>query len=251
MGSRGVSLCRRRDRNPVVGIAGFKRNHLLDTKIKHLSADHYVRSPSRCKCKDLVFAMSKSCNSNLLEEIIADSCEQVEKLLSFHDADSEALKRRRLDLEMSPLLNKQMMAMALRLASELCLSGGITQIALKRFQSTLPAVAIDAQRRLIESEVYDKGLPMELAGDYADRLEQQIDPDIDRLPEALWAYAGLYEGLWCDPRIYARTPTRRIMLAMATVLRARSAQLTAARNRTSNVTGNLSLAGPRSRGEAI
>ena len=182
--------------------------------------------------------MNKPNYLELLESIIVESCDKAEWLLSFHEVNSEALRQITLDLELSPLLDKQMLAMGLRLALEFGLTGGISQIALERFRSPASGIAINVQQRAIEGEVYGKGLPMELASDYADKLREQIDVGVDQLPDMLWSYAGLYDEIWRDPRIYARTPTRRIMLAMVTVLRARSAQLTMTRNRASTATVN-------------
>jgi hypothetical protein len=168
-------------------------------------------------------------NSNLLEILLEASCNQAEELLGDPAVEDQILERKILDLQISPLLDKQLTAAALRLARDLCLSGGIKRNLLNRFRAPPPGVAVEAQRRAIQSEVRNKGLPMELAGDYVDILERRFAVPSDELPEMLWSYASLYDDLWSDPRIGAGTPTRRIMLAMATVLRARSAQLVATR----------------------
>lgn len=170
--------------------------------------------------------------SQLLERILISSCTQAEQLIEMHGTSSKALDRTTGNLEMSPLLDKQMLGTALRLAKELCLSGGIRSSLLKRFRSPAPGVAIEAQRRAIEREVKDSGLPMELAREYVDKLQSRIAVPEDELPKALWGYAALYDDLWSDPRIGAGPPTRRVMLAMATVLRTRSAEVNASRRRT-------------------
>src|SRR6218665_1446069 len=163
-------------------------------------------------------------NSSLLEALLEVACGHAEDILGNSDNDSGAVERRIADLEMSPLVDKQLVAAALRLASDLCLSGGIKRSLLNRFRAPPPGIAVEAQRRAIESEVKSKGLPMELAGSYVDTLQRQLAVPIYEVAALLWDYATLYDDLWSDPRIGAGTPTRRIMLAMTTVLRARSAQ---------------------------
>jgi len=163
-------------------------------------------------------------NSSLLEALLEVSCGHAEEILSNSANDSGAVERRISDLEMSPLVDKQLVAAALRLASDLCLSAGIKRSLINRFRAPPPGVAVEAQRRAIESEVRSKGLPMELAGSYVDTLQRQLAVPSPEVAALLWDYATLYADLWSDPRIGAGPPTRRIMLAMTTVLRARSAQ---------------------------
>lgn len=166
-------------------------------------------------------------NSSLLEALLEITCQHAEGILGNPATESGVLERRISDLELSPLVDKQLVAAALRLASDLCLSGGIKRSLLNRFRAPPPGVAVEAQRRAIESEVRSKGLPMELAGSYVDTLQRQLAVPGPEVAAALWDYASLYDDLWSDPRIGAGTSTRRIMLAMTTILRARSAQLTA------------------------
>lgn len=175
--------------------------------------------------------MLSAAHSGLLESILITSCSQTEQILERHDSDSPVFERLACDLELSPLLDKQFIAVGLRLAKDLCLSGGIRRSLLNRFRSPPPGVAVDAQRRTIEKEVQEKGLPMELAGDYVDNLQRRIVATAQELPDLLWGYGAIYDLLWSDPRIGAGTPTRRIMLAMATVLRGRSAQLATSKSR--------------------
>ncbi|RYE51634.1 MAG: hypothetical protein EOP21_00890 [Hyphomicrobiales bacterium] len=169
-------------------------------------------------------------HSELLTAILITSCSQAEQILERHDSEAPALDQLTRDLEMSPLLEKQLIAVALRLAKDLCLSAGIRTSLLNRFRSPPPGVAVEAQRRCIEREVKEKGLPMELASDYVDTLQRRIAVTDRDLPDALWGHAAIYDLLWSDPRIGAGTPTRRLMLAMATVLRGRSAQLATAKS---------------------
>lgn len=175
--------------------------------------------------------MESEYQSVLFDRILTQACAQAEAMLCGRELAEEHVRHAISDLELSPLLDKQIMATALRLADELSLAGGLREKLLARFRSALPGVAVTAQRRSIESEVRDKGLPMILAGDYVDILEKQIEANGHNRSQMLWAYAQLYGELWCDPRISARTPTRRIMLAMSTVLRGRSAHLAAAPSR--------------------
>ncbi|MBV1691975.1 hypothetical protein KRR38_30995 [Novosphingobium sp. G106] len=173
-------------------------------------------------------------HARLFDDILASSCTQAEQILERYDNTGPAGERRISDLEVSPLLDKQLIAAALRLANDLCLSSGVRTSLFKRFRSPPPGVAVEAQRRTIEREVRDKGLPMELAGDYVDTLQRRLSVPEEALPGILWGYAAIYGMMWSDPRIGARAPTRRIMLAMGTVLRARSAQLIAAKSKNSN-----------------
>jgi hypothetical protein len=173
--------------------------------------------------------MSADLQPRLFDSLLEAASDKAEKALDEHDGDTPALGQVISDLELSPLVDKQLIAAALRLATELCLSGGVRQSLLNRFHSPAPTVAIEGQRRVIERDVKESGLPMELASDYAATLERRIAVPAHELPDVLWSYASIYDDLWSDPRIGARSPTRRIMLAMVTVLRARSAQLVAAK----------------------
>jgi hypothetical protein len=165
----------------------------------------------------------------LLGQLLESASEQAELLLSKHAVMSPALQRLKSDLELSPLLDKQLTATALQVAVDRCLTGGIRASVLNRFRAPAPGVAAHAQRRAVEAEVLQRGLPMELASDYSNTLEVRLAAAPHERPEVLWNYASLYGELWSDPRLGARAATRRIMLAMATTLRARSAQLSAAR----------------------
>lgn len=170
-----------------------------------------------------------SIHSRLLENLLETASDQAEVLLGGHDVASPVLERRISDLESSPLADKQLIAVALRLALDLGLASGIRNSLIRRFRGPVAGVVIETQRRAIENEVREKGLPMGLAGDYVDTLERRIAVPADELPDVLWNYASLYDDLWSDPRIGAGSATRRIMLAMVTALRVRSAQLVAAR----------------------
>lgn len=169
--------------------------------------------------------MNLIAQSRLMKTLLNVAGNQADSILSDGEISAISLERRISDLEISPLHDKQLLATALRVAGDLGLSSGVRNSLFNRFQNPAPTVAIDAQRRAIISEVKAKGLPMELAMDYANTLERRLTVSPEDLGETLWAYASVYEEIWSDPRIGARAPTRRIMLAMATVLRARSAQL--------------------------
>ncbi|WP_037489610.1 hypothetical protein [Sphingobium indicum] len=168
-------------------------------------------------------------HSRLLENLLEAACIQAEGLLREHDPASRALGQLKSDLELSPLVEKQLIGAALQVAMDHCLVSGIRTSLLNRFRALPPGVAIEAQRRSVEADVMQRGLPMELASDYVHTLEHRLALPSHELPEMLWAYGSLYGELWNDPRIGAGTPTRRIMLAMTTALRARSAQLNASK----------------------
>ncbi|MDE8652781.1 hypothetical protein [Novosphingobium album (ex Liu et al. 2023)] len=174
-------------------------------------------------------------HSPLLERLLETASHHAENLLNEHDTSSPAFGRLKSDLELSPLLDKQLTAAALQVAIDRCLAGGIRTSLMNRFRAPVPGIAIEAQRRTVEAEVLQRGLPMELAGDYTAKLESQLAAPRHELPDLLWHYASLYGELWSDPRLGAHAPTRRIMLAMATTLRARSAQLVAEGARNADV----------------
>lgn len=168
--------------------------------------------------------------SDLFETLLETASAAAEALLNAHPLGSLALAQRQSDLELSPLLDKQLTAAALQVAADRGLSGGVQASLMAWFHTAAPGVTVDAQRRAVDAEVQERGLPMELACDYGAALESRLEAAGVRLPQALWDYAVIYDELWSDPRIGACVATRRVMLAMATVLRARSAQLNAERS---------------------
>jgi len=173
--------------------------------------------------------MAKELQSRVFDSLLDAAGIEAEKVLRAHEDAAPSLEWTICDLELSPLVDKQLTAAALRFATEMCLSGGIRQILFNRFRQTAPGVAIDTQRRAVEKDIEIRGLPMELASHYAGVLERRSEVSVHSLPVRLWSYASIYDDLWSDPRIGAGSSTRRIMLAMATVLRTRSAQLIAAK----------------------
>lgn len=174
--------------------------------------------------------MAEEVKSRVFNGLLDAAGIEAEEILRTHEADRSPLEWTIYNLELSPLVNKQLTAAALRLANEMCLSGGVRQLLLNRFRQTPHGVAIDTQRRTVEKDIEIWGLPMELAGHYVGVLERGSKVPAQSLPPKMWSYASIYDDLWSDPRIGAGSSTRRIMLAMTTALRARSAQLVAARS---------------------
>lgn len=174
--------------------------------------------------------MAEEVKSRMYDGLLDAAGIEAEKILRAHEDAGTSLKWTIYDLELSPLADKQLTAAALRLANEMCLSGGIRQPMLNRFRQPAHGVATDTQRRTIEKDIEIWGLPMQLADHYVAVLECGSKVPAHSLPPMLWTYASIYDDLWSDPRIGAGSSTRRIMLAMTTALRARSAQLIAAKS---------------------
>lgn len=174
--------------------------------------------------------MPKDRDLQLLNRLLEAACIGADERLSAHAGDVSNLEVAISDLELSPLVDKQLIAVALRLATEPCPTDCARRSLLARFNTVAPTAAIEAQRRAVQKDIEKRGLPMELARNYAATLERRAQVPAHDLPDRLWVYALIYDDLWCDPRIGAPSTTRRIMLAMATTLRARSAELIAAKH---------------------
>src|SRR3546814_709611 len=128
-------------------------------------------------------------------------------------------------LEHSPLAEDQIMATALRLSPSAARPKAIAS-ALQRHFTTPPGwLAVEAQRRAAWSDLAGRGLPLERAAQTAVGIERQLNGGHAETSVELRAYADLYSDLRCDPRIAAPAPVRREMLALVTVLRARSATI--------------------------
>lgn len=129
-------------------------------------------------------------------------------------------------LELSPMAEDQLVAVALRLAGHAAvrpLSAALSQ----HFDQPASAIAVEAQRRNVWSDVERAGLPFEKAGEVVELFVRHC-PSGHEDPDALMrAHAALYADLWGDPRIGATAAARRVMLAMVTVLHERSLELEA------------------------
>lgn len=127
-------------------------------------------------------------------------------------------------LELSPLAEDQFVAVALRLAGHTAarpLSVALSQ----HFHMPAPAIAIEAQRRNVWSDVERAGLPFEKAGEIVGAFVRDCPPGHEDPGALMRAHAALYADLWGDPRIGATAAARRIMLAMVTILHERSLEL--------------------------
>lgn len=191
-----------------------------DEGYSRLGASHDAASLGRS-------LMSLHVHGLFFEDLVETASDQAVGFLAKHDGACNIVKDTITTLELSPLLDKQLLATGLRLASDPDLQGDVEQRMIKHFRSPASSINVDIQRRSIENEVTKKGLPMELALNYTDALEQRAAASDLEIVSILWSYAALYEELWSDPRLGARLPTRRIMLAMKTALRVRSADLAA------------------------
>lgn len=169
--------------------------------------------------------MSLHVQGLFFEDLIRTASSQAGAFLVKHGGACEIIDPEIASLQLSPLLDRQLLAISLRLASNHVLQGDLEQRMIEHFRSPASSIEMDVQRRSIENEVKSKGLPMELALNYTDALEQQAAAPHQEIVPVLWSYATLYEELWSDPRLGAPLPTRRIMLAMKTALRVRSADL--------------------------
>ena len=170
-------------------------------------------------------ALARQPLSPLLADLLNTASKEAELLRRGLDISQSASMI--VDLELSPLMHRQLLAVALRLADNLDLTEEIGPSVVEKFTRTLSNAFLEPQRRAVENEVRETGLPMSLAADYARTLERGLSAPSSHVGAALWEYATLYEELWSDPRLGAGAQTRRLMLAMTTVLRTRSAQLAA------------------------
>lgn len=147
--------------------------------------------------------------------------QEAARLRSPADDGMTAIER----LELSPLAEDQLVATALRLSPSTARPKAIAG-ALQRYFTTPPGwLAVEAQRRAAWSDMAGRGLPLERATQTAAGIEEQLNVGEAEMPAKLRAYADLYSDLWCDPRIAAPAPARREMLALVSVLHARSASL--------------------------
>ena len=128
--------------------------------------------------------------------------------------------------ELSPVAEDQFVALALRLAGRGA-PGSLSLALSQHFHLPAPAIAVEAQRRNIWSDVDRAGLPFEKASEVVDAFVRDCPPGHEDLGRLMRAHAALYADLWGDPRIGATASARRIMLAMVTVLHERSLEMEA------------------------
>jgi hypothetical protein len=128
-------------------------------------------------------------------------------------------------LELSPLVEDQLIAMALRLSVGREAPRSAADVLDQHFSVPASSIAIEAQRRAIWSEVARGGLPFDQAARTAATIEQRLTSGGDELPRMLQGLAMLYSDLWCDPRIGAAASARREMIALVSVLQARAEPL--------------------------
>ncbi|MGE4322251.1 MAG: hypothetical protein AB7E60_04400 [Sphingobium sp.] len=148
------------------------------------------------------------------EEILARPGNDVQLRVICDDGFSQIER-----LHLSPFVEDQLMAVALRLAHE----RGSTRVAALADHFRIPAlsIAIEAQRRAVWADGNGGALPMERAARALAVLEGRLQ-GVEDVPTTLRGYAELYADFWCDPRIGATCSARRIMLALVTALHARA-----------------------------
>ena len=121
-------------------------------------------------------------------------------------------------LELSPLADDQLLALTFRRAGQLE-GTDLREDMIQLFKTGLPSFAIEAQRRVVMADLPRSGLPVMAAANAVDALIEGEDLSLKRDKLAfLRTYADLYADLWCDPRIGAPVPVRRIMATMVTRL---------------------------------
>ena len=120
-------------------------------------------------------------------------------------------------LEISPLADDQLLALALRRAS-LSECGEPGESLTHVFKSPASSLEIEALRRTVMANL-GNGCASHAAAAAVDGLCRETGLlDVKDRPAHLRCQAGLYTDLWCDPRIGASIAARKIMLAMVTRL---------------------------------
>jgi len=165
----------------------------------------------------------------LLQRLLEAAARRAEALLT--RAGDAALRVAGMDglseierLELSPMAEDQFVAVAFRSSANVRGAATLTNALVALFREPVFSMAIEAQRKAVWSDNNRVRLPMEAAEEAVDALVRQVDATTD-LSSVIESYAGLYTDLWCDPRIGAAPSTRRVMLAMVTVLHARRTQV--------------------------
>ena len=168
--------------------------------------------------------------ARFIEELLSDAATRAEEVLAcpiervltrtMGDDGFSKLDR----LELSPFVEDQLLALALRLASDPAAHDNLDEALVAQFRVPPTSFAVEAQRRAVFADAEGARLPMEAAHDAVEslacRLERQhtVDPSV-----LMERYAALYADFWCNPRIGAPLAVRRVMLAMVSLLYERSA----------------------------
>ncbi|WP_339708401.1 hypothetical protein [uncultured Sphingosinicella sp.] len=121
-------------------------------------------------------------------------------------------------LELSPLVDDQLLALAFRRAGQLD-GASLREDLIQVFEASLSSFAVEAQRRAVMADLPGSGLPVAAAVRTVDALIEAENQSCIRDQSAFFrAYADLYADLWCDPRLGAPVSVRRIMVTMVTRL---------------------------------
>jgi hypothetical protein len=187
----------------------------------------------------LKLSIDRADQPQLFDQLVASAAMRANEVLSAAGSDlpirqpgpDELGEIRR--LESSPMADDQFVAVALRLARSRMLRGQMEDRLTSYFKMPASSLEIEAQRRTIWRAARDEPLPLArarqaVAAIERDLLERQLDAS-----SGLSRWAALYADLWCDPRIGASAEARRQMLAMVSILHARSQTLAHGAPRTS------------------
>jgi hypothetical protein len=120
-------------------------------------------------------------------------------------------------LELSPLADDQLLALALRRAGRAG-RGGLRKDLTDVFASFVSSLEIEALRCAVMASSDDGGVPTAAATAVGALCHEGGLFDDQNRSALFRCHANLYTDLWCDPRIGAPLAARKIMLAMVTCL---------------------------------
>ncbi len=123
-------------------------------------------------------------------------------------------------LELSPLPEDQYLAVALRLSRDGDRKSAIFAALADQFRSPPLSIAVEAQRKLVESRSSRSALSLKAATEAVDAIKINLSSAGVDYSRALRLRAAFYSDFWCDPRIAAAPGTRRVMLTMSEILKA-------------------------------
>lgn len=117
-------------------------------------------------------------------------------------------------LQLSPLVDDQLLALAIRRSAQLDGKDSETDLH-DLFAAGQSTFAVEAQRRSVLSALSGTGLPTQEAAKAVETIVRREGLLAGSETAAvLRAHADLYADLWCDPRLGAPIPVRQVMLAM-------------------------------------
>jgi hypothetical protein len=194
--------------------------------------------PAKCSLTQPEYSivqLHRAEQSDLFEELLDHASERTREIL---EAPGAAARLRQLGpdnvsgiqrLEASPLVQSQLIAIGLRLAGSRNTPDRTRDSLESYFARPSSSLEIEAQRRSIFKINGNASAPTAEAEAATWQVEQWIRERGGNALVQLPRWAALYEDLWCDPRIAAGAHTRRVMLAMVSLMHERAASRPAVR----------------------